>query len=249
MDEIDWRRVFEQTISVWIRPEIKRRQEVGLLPKDFTLRYAQVVFYPPPPPKTVVRLNEEVQMLLKVKPKDGVSIKLGAKISFDDVEDIESIRLPEKESDAAHITIVNTSKGWHLTFDARYNKSKVRRHLEAAKEFIASAKVACEKKYWGPFVDNAFSAAELLAKGDLMLLPAYKKYRDRHRTIQLGYSWWASLGNAPIHFKTTLDKLSGLRGPARYLKGEFTMNPELAREILQTLEEMRKHLEDRLAIL
>lgn len=188
-------------------------------------------------------------MLLKVKPKEGVSIKLGDKISFNDVEDIESIRLPEKESDAAHITIVRTKKAWHITFDARYNKSKVHRHLEAAKEFIELAKVASEKKYWRGFLDNAFSAAELLAKGDLMLLPAYKKYRDRHGTIQLGYSWWASLGNVPIHFKTTLDKLSGLRDRARYLKGEFVMNLELAKEILQTLQEMRKHLEDRLAVL
>ena len=249
MHEIDWEKVFKEVISVWIKPEIKRRQEAGLLPRDFILRRAQVVFYPPPPNKSEVRLNEEVQALMKVKPKEGVSVKRGDTIVFKDIEDVLSIRLPEKEADVAHITMILTPKGWCMTFDARYNKSKVQRHLEAAQEFIEAAKLASQKKHLRAFVDNAFSAAELLAKGDLMLLPLYKKYTGRHKTIQLGYTWWAELGNVPIHFKTTLDKLSGLRDSARYLKENFAVGSELTKEFLQTLDEMKKRLEDRLAAL
>lgn len=47
MSEIDldfMQRTINQTMDIWVNPEIERRRKEGLLPENFKLKMAQVIF-------------------------------------------------------------------------------------------------------------------------------------------------------------------------------------------------------------
>jgi hypothetical protein len=56
--EEGWRRAFQQMWDLFVQPEVDRRDKLHLLPADFDLSAAQVIF--PPGEPLFVRLNEEV---------------------------------------------------------------------------------------------------------------------------------------------------------------------------------------------
>ena len=239
-----WDRTFNQVMNIWVGPEIERGRERGTLNGRFELYGAQVVFFPPPSQKTEVRLNDEMKVIAEVELKKARKIKKGEAIYFEDVESIGKFQLPPDEIDAGHITIIRFQNNWFLGFDFRYNKSKARHHLETARQFTETAKFALEREYWNAFLVNAFSAAELLVKGTLMLMPFPEL--KRHRSIQTRYCRYVDVGNAPPEFKTTFNKLNGLRDSARYLKSPLKINPDHAKDYVNVLHQMEEDLISRL---
>src|SRR3989344_7852179 len=110
------------------------------------------------------------------------------------------------------------SKYWIFSFDFRYNKEIIKKHIEASKEFYESAKDNIEKNRLRPFFEDAFASAELSAKSILLALPDKKILTGRNHKERLDKFWnWADLGNVKIEFSETLSKLSSLRDSARYL--------------------------------
>ncbi len=239
------RALWDQAMALWVQPEIERRQEEGLLDKPFVLKQWQVVFFPGRT-KPEVRLNEEAKIIVQFKLKKGRAVKKGEPIFADDVEDIllDTARLPDDEIDAGHISAFQQNEEWHLKFDFRYNKGKARSHIEAANEFLEMSKHALEKQMYIAFADTCFSAAELLAKAELLLIQ--QPIKDTHPSIQISYSKHVESGNAPEGFKDCLNRLAGYRTDGRYQKSMRKMGKDDASEFLDTVLEVKRHIENRL---
>ena len=75
--------MWEQILSVYVRPEIERRQSKGA-PKPFVLLAGQVVFYPDDRGNQI-RLNDEVAATCKISLKPGAQKEKGEDAG--DVED------------------------------------------------------------------------------------------------------------------------------------------------------------------
>lgn len=233
------RRVFEQFMDLYVTPEIRRRQEAGELQKPLDLRAAQIVFFPNGR-KPQVRINSEVRAIGKVKLKAGVSKKAGEPIFEHEVGGLKEIYLTEQDDpDCGHATLLRIADRWIIAFDFRYNKALSGRHIETAKQFYASAKFSFDKKNWVSFIDNLYSATELIAKSILLSMPDPKfRKKATHKAIQMRYNRFADLGNVKAVYRETFNKLYGLRPRARYLKVDISIPEEEARSLLDTVKTM-----------
>lgn len=247
LDKEGQQRSFDQFMQLFVLPEIERRRKDAVLPEGFVLQSAQVIFSGDDT-KPMVRLNSEAKIQAKVKLKDGVKKNKGETIFWNDIEDIQMIRLTDdEEGKFAHISMVRVGGNWLFTFDLRYNKELARTCFKVAKQFFESAQEAFEQKRPAPFIDNLFSSIELLAKAELLLMPDPKfKKKATHKGIQLKYGQYVDIGNAKPEFKTTLNKLAGLRTSARYLKSGFNLDNEEGQKYLGIGSAMITHVEERL---
>lgn len=244
LDKEGQQRTFNQFMELFVLPEITRRKESGRLPEKFVLNAAQIIFYGDGRRPTV-RLNEETKIVAKIKLKNGVKKDKGEAVLRNEIERLENLRLiDEEEPEYAHASMVKFGNHWLLGFDFRYNKRLAREHFKTAKQFYESAKNAHQNKLMTPFVDNLFSCIELLAKSELLLMPDEKfKEKATHKAIQIKYNKFVEIGNANLDFKTALNKLSGLRNSARYLKSNFRLSQAEAQEYLSIAREMIDYLE------
>lgn len=243
------RRVFEQFMDLYVAPEIRRRQQAGELDKSFSLRAAQIIFFPDGR-KPQVRINSEVKAIGKVKLRPRISKKAGEDIFEHEVEGLKVINLTEEDDpDCGHATLVRMGDSWVIAFDFRYNKALSAKHIEAAKQFWKSAEFSFKQRNWAPFIDNLFSASELLAKSVLLSMPDPKfRKKATHKAIQMKYNRFADLGNVQPVYRETFNKLSGLRDCARYLKKEAKISVKEARNLLNTIKKMIEDASHRIEI-
>lgn len=234
-----WDKVFHQFMDLFVTPDIQRRQNIDELPKPLDLRAAQIIFYPDGR-KPQVRINSEVKAIREVKLKNGLSKKAGEPIYAHEIEGLGKINLSEEDDpDCGHATLVRIGNSWTIAFDFRYNKALSKKHIETAQQFFESAEFSFKKKNWSPFIDNLFSASELLVKAILFSKPDPKFMKKAtHAAIQTRYNKFADLGNVKVEYKNTFNKLSGLRDRARYLKGNFSISEEEASVFLDTIRNM-----------
>lgn len=229
------KRVFQQIFDLWINPEIEKRKSLNRLPNDFRLECAQIIFSLDRGGNKV-RLNEEVKAIAKCKincPK-----KEGELIYETDADKIESITLTDEDPNCAHITLLLFKTEWIISFDPRYNKQKVKDHIEASKEFLESAKENLKKNRLRPFFEDSFACAELSAKAILLQLPNKETIYDKsHESRIEQFRNWVVLGNAKPEHSVVLEQLNRLRPSARYLcSNEY--KKEDPQKIITTLEEM-----------
>src|SRR5438105_2012935 len=128
--------LIKQTFSTWINPEIERRRKENLLPADFSLRYAQVIFTVDG--KNIIRFNSEIKAVLKAKINRNIA--KGEAILEKDVDEIASLDLTEEEKDFGHISIGRLRDSWYVAFSFEYNVEKSKEICEIAHEFLSSAK-------------------------------------------------------------------------------------------------------------
>jgi len=233
-DEEAKQRIFQQVMDIFIIPEIERRQSIEKI-EPFVLSSAQIVFSLKDG-KNIVRLNEEVKAVAKIKLNTS-KIK-GEPVYDNEVDYVEGIQLTDKDVNCAHITLLLIKGSWVISFDFRYNKELAKEHIEASKEFYESAKNNLENNRLRPLFEDAFASAELSAKSILLLLPDKdildgKNHEDRIKK----FFNWAELGNVNMDFSTTLSKLKSLRSSARYLSSDDYKN-ENPVEIIEILKEM-----------
>lgn len=136
------------------------------------------------------------------------------------------------------------SQGWSLAFSGHYNFARSRRHVETAHEFLGLVETALKQGSLHGFAENAFAAAELLAKAELISLPDEALLRGTHKTIIGAYNLWAKLGNAEPRFAHLLNELNRLRPAGRYVQGELELDGAAAETHLQTLRDMLAHVEN-----
>jgi hypothetical protein len=91
-------------------------------------------------------------------------------LTADDIASYEDI-LTEDDENAGHITIVPHQGVWALAFDFRRNAAHIAEHAERARQFLDTAAWARQERKVAPFVDNLFSATELMAKALLIWMP------------------------------------------------------------------------------
>lgn len=155
-------------MGIWVLPEIDKRKHEGRLPNNFVLKGTQIIF-------SLdwgwakVRLNEEVKAVAEVEMKTPKN--RGKPIYEHEVNDIKSIKLTDEDSNSAHITLMQFRNNWIIAFDFRYNKKRITSHIEAAKEFLESAKNNLSENRLRPFFEDSFACAELAAKAILLQLP------------------------------------------------------------------------------
>ena len=225
-------------MELWITPEVVRRQAAGSIPKPYDLKAAQVIFHTDGRPNEI-RLNQEVRAIGKIKFKDGVLKKKGDPIFAHEVDSYESFTLPDNEDpDCGHMTLMRLGDQWSLAFDFFYNRGIANDHLEAADQFITSAKNALKVSHMRVLVDNCFSAAELAAKALLLTTPSSDKDKKMsHGRIHARYNFEAKLGNVDASHKDTFNRLKVLRSSARYLNGTLTIDKEEGRELIKSVED------------
>ena len=201
-------KVFQQFMDLFVAPEVSRRQEAGELEKPLDLRAAQILFFSDGR-KSLVRINSEVKAIGKVKLKSEISKKLGEPIFEHEVEGLEAINLTEEDDpDCGHATLIRIGGRWTVTFDFRYNKELSKKHVDTAKQFYAAAEFSFGRQNWAAFVDNLFSAAELLARSILLSRPDPKfRKKATHKAIQIRYNQFVDLGNVEETHRETLNKL------------------------------------------
>lgn len=229
------RRLVDQAITLWIKPEIEKRKKEGTLPANFELKMAQVLFLGYA--KMEVKLNEEVKAVMKIK--SNRIVKQGDAIYFSDLEKVESVDVSEFYPDAGHITILFYTDHMVFSFDTRYNKRKISQVLNAAKEFYESTSDNLSKKRLRPFFDDAFSCVELCATAILLIVPddLLLSFKGGHPHRYKRLIGWTELGNSKPEYLSLFEKLKDCRSSARYLEGDKFQkeNPE---DILKILKEM-----------
>lgn len=177
-----------------------------------------------------------------MKLKSAIEKKKGDPVYAHELEGIDGFRLSESDDlDCGHITVFRINEAWIMFFDCIYNKTLSERHICVADQFLKTAEHAFQNQLWSPFVDSLFSAAELCAKSILLNFYSDAKFREKanHRSIQSRFNRWASFGNADISHASALNHLSQLRGSARYLSGELSIECNQAEKWLKSIKEMR----------
>jgi uncharacterized protein (UPF0332 family) len=235
-------RFVEQFLKLWINPEIERRQKVGDLPENFTLHSAQVIMNFDAP--TEVRLNEEIKVVLVGAFSEPV--ENGKQVSVNALENIKDILLTEDDPNAGYFTMILHRGNWFAGFDFRYNAAIASEHLEAARQFLDSASSSLEKGDFRVVADNLFSAVELMAKGLLLMHDKTVLTSKKHGIIHSRYNQWGYLGNTAELYTQLLNKLTSLRGSARYLHKDFNLPEEEAKKMIETAEDMYRDLEARI---
>jgi len=244
------KRAIQNIMDIFISPEVKRRQDAGRLPKPLDLRAAQVILSPDEC-KPIIRINEEVKAIVKVKYKPGISKRRGEIVYNNEIEGIDEVKLgPDDSPDCGHIFLFRLSKGTFLYFDFRRNKALAREHIQRAKEFHQVADYSLEQGRLAPFVDNLFNAAELSAKAVILVMYDYEpsiRVKAKHTAIQKRYNRFANLGNVMPEYKQTFNNLSGLRDAARYLKRPLIITDKKAHKMLDIVKKMIEDAESRLS--
>jgi hypothetical protein len=128
---------FKHIAELYIDPEIKKRREANRLPSNFVLFAVQVIMNHDAPNE--VRLNDEV--LANVIGNFSKPVTDGEKVSIDDLEDIIDVQLTDRDPNAGHVTLFVHKGKWVGRFDFRYNASRSRGHIAAAREFLDAAGV------------------------------------------------------------------------------------------------------------
>ena len=236
--------MYKQFSELFFLPEIKKRQEEGRMTMTVGINRMQVIFFPEIKPP-LIRLNNEVAILLNVKPKPGIKITKGQMVSLDEIDEITKFNLIEEEyKDCGHITFLLNNGLWDILFDFRYNKGYALEHLKIAKEFYEAAKFSISKNSIVSFIDNLFSSAELLAKSELLLLPDENfRKKTNHEAIKTKFNRWYKLGNVNKEFKDTLNRLSNLRPEVRYLQKEKIISDEENENFLNVIKEWIEYVE------
>jgi HEPN domain-containing protein len=233
--------VVRQAMEFWIEPEIERRRAAGTVREDFALAAAQVIF-DPEADEIEVRLNDEVKAAVLVEAKRDVA--KGEEITADEIAAYKDIILTEDDPNAGHITIVPHQEHWGLAFDFRRNAAHIGAHVDRARQFLDTAAWARQEGKVGPFVDNLFSATELMAKGLLIWMPDEKLLRAKsHGLIHDRFNYERKMDNVDPRFAKLLNDLAGLRRPARYLARNFSLSDDEMDEMLAVAEEMHAALE------
>lgn len=244
-EQVIGRDIYNDFMHLFYTPEINRRKELGLLNDDFKLSAAQVIFFSDGR-QNIVRLNEEVSAQVKIK--KGVDISNNG--FWPSTKDVEFIKLNENQFlNCGHATLILLKDGYQLSFDFQYNKLICKEHLGVANEFLKTSKYALNNNFFTSFIDNSFSAIELLAKTNLLLETNRNiSAKTNHKAIKAEFNnrYKNSDTEFEIAQRRIFNQLSELRSKARYLNGELKVEIDTFTLINSTIEGMYNSLNERI---
>lgn len=228
----------------YFEPEIGRRLDAGKLSAGTVIDRAQVIFGFNDRPE--VRFGGEVQGQRVVQGRlemEGARHDQGAE---EEIGNTSSFELPPEEPDSGHVTALITASGLDLVILGVAAGELIESELEGAAEFIDSAKRALEGSALGSFADAAHTAAEMLARAELLRLPDPRLNSARtHDAVRSRYHLWAKLGNTNPRFAALLSSLAEWQKSAKYERSKFSLTVATAADCMETIAEMRRHAERR----
>jgi len=234
-------KIFQQVMDIYIIPEMERRKKEGRI-KDGTIISKMQIVFSLDKGKNEIRLNEEVKAIIRGRATRD--IQKGETVYEKDIDSIEGIELTDEDINCGHISLLLFRNNWIVSFDSRYNRERVRNHIEASKEFYEVAIYSLDKNLIRAFYENAFASAELSAISVLLNLPSKEILECRNHKKRLSqFEDWANLGNVKMEFSTTLSTLSELRDSARYLHSD-KYKEEDPNKIKDIVRDMIKFAED-----
>jgi uncharacterized protein (UPF0332 family) len=247
-DEATKSTIGQNILTDFIYPEIQRRVKEGKVDAEFKPYKVHLLMYSDET-RNEILLNDDVRIKGLVKFRDGISPTLGQIIKGEDIEDILGLYPNEKnDPNAAHIMLVRTNNKWHFACDLIYDKERVRKRFDTAKEFLKVAEFCFKEKLWGPLCDNLFSAAELTVQSILLIHhnPFFSTNQDHEKTREL-FTNHAENGNTDVEFAKNHTKLWELRKQGRYLTGvnkkNFTIEENEAQKLLDITKRMIEETE------
>lgn len=241
-DEEARQRTLSQMIDLFVNPEIEKRRSAGKVAGPFELFGFQVIWTGGGGSPPQVRLSSEVRLIARMEGRLPQGAKVGDPFQPDEATTVDAIHLMDDEAGRfAHFSALRVAARWYYTFDFRYQQEAARRHLAAAEEFWAAADGAFGAKHTRAFIDNAYSAAELVTKIDLLLLSQIGEGRLSHQHVHGATKKFFHL--APLH--ALVQRLYALRLGARYLVSEFNPDAEEVIEMHDALREWMEHARTR----
>jgi len=239
------RAVLENFLEVFVTPEIARRQADGRLPTPVALSSAQVIMYPDGRPN-LIRVNDEVRAIARVKPLVPRAISPGDPVYESEIASVEGLSLPpEEDRDAGHFTAVRLRSHWYVSFDFRYNKGRIQEHLAAASEFLASARSAIRRKHYRAMAEALFAASELSAKSLLLSTAQLRPGRSSRKSVHGSFNVFARSGNLREEQRSVFNALSDRRPAFRYLERDFAITREEARHWLKSVALLLEYVQHR----
>jgi hypothetical protein len=217
MDDQTANNFFKNILDLWIYPEINKRLEQGKISKDTEVRSALIIMNPDKNTPEV-RINNEVGATVITKYKSDKPKKVGELVYEHEIDEHLVIEEINKDPNSAYIILIRVKDLWTIKFDGTWNKARAKQRFDTAKEFYQAAKLCIDNKLLRPFIDNLYSAVELLATSQLLLM-ADKKYTKK-QTHPATRTRINSGQYNPEH-KSLYNKLYGLRDAARYLNKDF----------------------------
>jgi hypothetical protein len=188
-------RAMNQLFSLLIEPEIARRRELGEWSEDDVLLrrrpFSRLGNTPGAPER---RSPGEGEGEFEDRPTaEGANEQI--------LVGLDWAELFDDELDHGHFTTFRVGEAWAGSFDFRYNRRLIRKHLAAALEFLDTAADALDRSRVRVFVEALFAAVELQAKSYLLLSPDESLIKSRrHGFVQSRYNEQRRLENVrPEH--------------------------------------------------
>jgi HEPN domain-containing protein len=242
LDDVGGQNLFEQVLELWVQPELERRKSEGSLPDGFTLFAIQILFHQDRD-NIEIRFNDQVKGQMEFK--TNRAFEAGEAIENTDIAEVVGFHLLDEDGNAGHITLFLLVEGWHINFDSRYNAVRVRETVDAAREFLATAEDSLKHGRTRALLENLFSATELMSKAHVLMLPGDDILkRHRHGFIGAKFNSQSRHTNVNPEFPQLLNRLTAIRGAARYLRGEWNLDSAEAGQLMETANRM---LDDLLA--
>ena len=184
-----------------------------------------------------MRFNKEIKAVAQFR--EARVVEVGDDVTEADVESIDDILLTDEDPNAGHLTMMLFKGRWIIAFDFRHNAMRIAETIRAAREFLDSATFALERHHTRSFADTLFSATELMAKGNLLMIPDENLLKSKkHTYISSKFNLSGKWGHTDPRYVDLLNRLSKIRGPARYVHQEFLLSTEEASDMLDTAEDM-----------
>jgi hypothetical protein len=223
---------FKNVLDLWIYPEINKRLEEGKISKNTEVRRALITMNPNKN-SPEVRINNEVGVTVITKYKSDVPKKYGE----DEHLVIEQI---DKDPNSAYIILIRVKDLWTIKFEGTWNKARAGQRFDAAKEFYEAATLCINNRLLRPFIDNLYSAVELLITSQLLLM-ADKDYarKQSHPSTRIHFN----AGQYDPEHENIYNKLYGLRDAARYLNRDFKFNIDNGSDLLRKVNDIITYTE------
>lgn len=237
LNEKEIKRVFNQAMDIWIKPEIERRKIKGQIKDGTEIKRAQIIFTPGEPNK--IKLNEEIVIVAEAKAKRDI-VK-GEEIRESDIEKIDRF-IVDYPPNSGHITLFRFLDKWIIIFDARYNRGKIRRNLEISKTFHESAKDDLKNGREIPFLTNCWNSAELSGVCHILCIGGKNK---THGMNVKNFVEWSELGNVDRKHAEVLSRLWDLRSLKYSLSPEPISEdfPEMLKVVREMIDKAEKLLD------
>lgn len=238
IDKVMYVNLLKQLFEVWVNPEIEKRKEAGIFSNGTNVRRVQVLFSVEGKP--IVRINEEVKVIGKVKINRPV--KKGEAIYEKDIEEIPELYLEKHERDFGHITAIQFRGSWLLTFSFIYDVSKSKKLFEIGCEFLEAAKKSYDNGNLRPVVENLSVAAENLAKARIYFHPDEEiRKSKKHGTTWAKVNTYSRSQVFSEDQKVAFNRLMQTRDQARYDMDFKPLKSELKKQI-SAIELLKKEV-------